>query len=122
MPESPTLSQWAAPVVEIIAALFMVAMPFAVLYHRIKHGRPVANVRVIQLVALVLLMPSILIFGLMGKLESSTLGTLLAAIAGMFSGIANYAGPRQTGVGPAPADDDDSDGESPKSPDEVRNT
>jgi hypothetical protein len=108
--DQATLAQWTSTIVEIIAAVFLLAMPPIVIWHRIKLGRPVANVRMIQVLALIMIVPAILIFGLAGKLGEATLGTLLAALAGMFSGIANYARRRPSQRrGTGTEDDEDED-------------
>ncbi len=109
------VSDWTASIVVVLAVLFMCVMPIVLMYHRIAHNRPVATVRMIQLLALVMIIPSIVIFGMSGKLESSTIGTLLAALAGMFSGIANDAitnkkpRPPATGAGNAGSEDTSDD-------------
>lgn len=96
MPEA-SLEDWTSAIVQIMAAVFLVVIPIILLYHRIKNNRPIATVRMIQVLALVMILPTILIFGLSKRLESSTIGTLLAALAGMFSGLANYAGSTRRG-------------------------
>jgi hypothetical protein len=101
-------------IVDLIAVVAMLALPLIILWHRMKTGKSIAGARMIQLLALVMLIPVILIFGLTGTIDSSTLGTLLAAIAGMFSGISNYE-PR-SGTNPRQAREDTGD-DPPPDPD-----
>lgn len=75
--------------IEIIAALTIALAIAAVMYQRFQQGGAV-NLRTIQLLAIAVLAPLILILGLERVLEPSAVGALIGALLGyLLSGIGN---------------------------------
>ena len=73
--------------IEIIAALTIALAVAAVMYQRFQQGGAVNN-RTIQLLAVAVLAPLILILGLERVLEPSAVGALIGALLGyLLSGI-----------------------------------
>jgi hypothetical protein len=77
-------------IIELVAiAMFPVGF-IAILVQRIIMQRSV-GVRIIQLTAVVMLIPTIVVLGLEKVLEPATLGTLIGALTGyLLSGIGEY--------------------------------
>ena len=80
----------AKDIAEILAALMLPAAFCGVMYHRIYTGKSI-TVRAIQLVAVTMLIPTILLLSLEGVLDKTSVGTLIGAFAGyILSGLSDY--------------------------------
>ncbi len=78
--------------IEIIAALTITLAIAAVMYQRLQQGGSI-SLRTIQLLAIAVLAPLILILGLERVLEPSAVGALIGALLGyLLSGIGNEKG------------------------------
>lgn len=76
--------------IEIIAALTITLAIGAVLYQRFQQGASPISLRTIQLLAISVMAPLILILGLERVLEPSAVGALIGALLGyLLSGIGN---------------------------------
>lgn len=76
--------------IEIIAALTITLAIGAVLYQRFQQGAAPISLRTIQLLAISVMAPLILILGLERVLEPSAVGALIGALLGyLLSGIGN---------------------------------
>jgi drug/metabolite transporter (DMT)-like permease len=76
--------------IEIIAALTIALAIGATMYQRFQQGSGPVSIRTIQLLAIAVLAPLILILGLERVLEPSAVGALIGALLGyLLSGIGN---------------------------------
>jgi hypothetical protein len=84
--------------VKSIVELVAVAIRFCAIIMQRIWMRQSIGVRIIQLTAVVMLLPIILILGMEKILEPATLGTLIGALTGyLLSGIGDYQGAQQAG-------------------------
>lgn len=76
--------------IEVVAALTMLVGVSGIMWNRIKTSKGI-GVRVIQLSFVFMAVPSVLILGLEGKLDSSATAALMGSAVGyLFSNISNF--------------------------------
>lgn len=78
-------------VVELVAIAMWPLGVGAIFWQRWVSGKNGLGARVIQLTAVIMLFPAILILGLEGILDAATIGTLIGGLVGyVLSGVGDY--------------------------------
>ncbi len=78
-------------IVELVAVAMWPLGFGAIIWQRLRSGKTGLGARVIQLCAVVMLVPAIVILGLEGIFDSATLGTLIGGLVGyVLSGVGQY--------------------------------
>ena len=83
--------QMVKSIVEIVAVLMWPMGIGAIFWQRWVSGKSGLGARIIQLAAVIMLFPTILILGLEKILDAATLGTLIGGLVGyVLSGVGEY--------------------------------
>jgi hypothetical protein len=78
-------------IVELVAAAMWPIGFGAIIWQRVQSGKTGLGARIIQLSAVIMLVPAIVILGLEGIFDSATLGTLIGGLVGyVLSGVGQY--------------------------------